>query len=165
MLRLISRLISHHRGDPLIGNLDMRSAQTVSIPKLAHYPPRDGPFRRIPTTIFPTLLGAVPESERGRICAQHNKLVKFGDFGETGSGSRAFLGPEMSLRGWPADDPDSLRMGAEPGRRCPTGWTGSQALKLAVKVAPQVRGRTRGRDVRCFANSLRLRLGIAGPGY
>ena len=38
------RLISRHRGDPLIGNLDMRSAQTVSIPKLPHYPTRDMAF-------------------------------------------------------------------------------------------------------------------------
>ena len=44
----------------LIGNLDMRSAQTVPIPKLPHYPSRDAPFGRIRATIFLALLGAAP---------------------------------------------------------------------------------------------------------
>ena len=37
----------------------------------------------------------------------------------------------------------------EPGRGCLTGWIGGQALKLAVKVAPQVKDGARGRGIRC----------------
>ena len=71
------RLMSRHRGDPLIGNLDMRSAQTVSIPKLPHYPPRDRPFRRISHDDFPGPFSPpVPGGERGYICARHANWVK-----------------------------------------------------------------------------------------